>query len=145
MPHQCVRCSTMYDDGASELLKGCNCGSRFFFYVKKKDIETAKQLTVDLKPEERLQIEKDVKEIIGETIEDDKPVILDLETIRLMKPGKYELDIVNLFRGKPLIYKLEEGKYFIDIAASFKKGSLVPSKKDEDKVTTEKADDIDDV
>lgn len=145
MPHQCVRCSTMYDDGASELLKGCNCGSRFFFYVKKKDIETAKQLTVDLKPEERLQIEKDVKEIIGETIEDDKPVILDLETIRLMKPGKYELDIVSLFRGKPLIYKLEEGKYFIDLASSFKKGALESSKKDTDKKTSEKADDIEDV
>ncbi len=135
----------MYDDGASELLKGCNCGSRFFFYVKKKDIETAKQLTVDLKPEERLQIEKDVKEIIGETIEDDKPVILDLETIRLMKPGKYELDIVSLFRGKPLIYKLEEGKYFIDLASSFKKGALESSKKDTDKKTSEKADDIEDV
>lgn len=111
----------MYEDGASQLMKGCSCGSRFFFYIKKKDIEEAKKLTIELKPEERLQIEQDVKEIVGETIEDDKPVILDLETIRLMKPGKYELDLISLFRGKPLIYKLEEGKYFIDIAASFKK------------------------
>ncbi len=121
MPHQCVRCSIMYDDGAAELLKGCSCGSRFFFYMKKKDIEDAKKLVVDLKPEERLQIEKDVIEIVGGNLDEDKPVILDLETIRLMKPGQYQIDLVGLFRGKPLIYRLEEGKYFIDIASSFKK------------------------
>ena len=122
MPHQCVRCSTMYNDGAAELLKGCSkCNSKFFFYIKKTEIEEAKKLTVDLKPEERIQIERDVYDIVGGQLDKDKPVILDLETIRLMKPGQYEIDLVNLFRGKPLIYKLEEGKYFIDIASSFKK------------------------
>ena len=111
----------MYDDGAAEILKGCSCGSRFFFYIKKKHIEEAKKLTVDLKPEERVQIEKDILDIVGGDLDEDKPVILDLETIRLLKPGKYELDLISLFRGKPLIYKLEEGKYFIDIASSFRK------------------------
>ena len=122
MPHQCVRCGTMYEDGAAELLKGCSkCNGRFFFYMKKTQIEEAKKLIVDLKPEERVAIEKDVYDIVGGGLDKDKPVILDLETIRLMKPGQYELDLVNLFRGKPLIYKLEEGKYIIDIASSFKK------------------------
>lgn len=122
MPHQCVRCSTMYGDGSAELLKGCSkCGGRFFFYMKKKDIEEAQKLTVELKPEERKQIEKDVYDIVGDELDKDKPVILDLETIRLLKPGQYELDLVNLFRGKALIYKLEEGKYIIDLASSFMK------------------------
>ena len=121
MPHQCVRCGTLYEDGNAALLKGCSCGSRFFFFMKKQDIEEAKKLTIDLKPEEREQIEKDVTEMVGNQLEKDKPVILDLETIRLLKPGQYELDLVNLFRGKPLIYRLEEGKYVIDIASSFKK------------------------
>ena len=29
--------------------------------------------------------------------EPDKPVILDLESVRVLKPGKFEIDIVNLF------------------------------------------------
>jgi predicted nucleic acid-binding Zn-ribbon protein len=68
--------------------------------------------------EEKQQIEQDVLEIIG--IEDDtKPVILDLESIRILQPGKYELDIVELFKGKPLVYRVEEGKYIIDLASTF--------------------------
>jgi len=52
------------------------------------------------------------------------PVILDLESIKVLKPGKYEIDVVNLFSKKrPLIYKLEEGKYIIDLASSIKVNS----------------------
>jgi predicted nucleic acid-binding Zn-ribbon protein len=58
--------------------------------------------------------------MIGVDIE--QPVILDLETVRVLGPGKFEIDIVNLFRkDRPLIYKLEEGKYIIDLATSFEK------------------------
>jgi predicted nucleic acid-binding Zn-ribbon protein len=46
----------------------------------------------------------------------------NIESIKILKPGKYELDLVNLFKSKqPLIYKLEDGKYMIDIIESFKK------------------------
>ena len=51
----------------------------------------------------------------------EKPIVLDLESIKIMKPGKYELDLVRMFKGEPLIFKLEEGKYIIDIPESFKK------------------------
>lgn len=121
MPHQCVRCGKFYPDGSEELLKGCSCRGRFFFYVKKEDIDHAKQLTTDLTPEEKTQIEQDVKEIIGENLDDDQPVILELENIRVLKPGKYEIDLVDLFKGKPLVYKVGDGKYVIDIVSTFKK------------------------
>ena len=49
------------------------------------------------------------------------PVILDLESVRAVGSGKFEIDIVNLFRkDRPLIYKLEEGKYIIDLASTLK-------------------------
>ncbi|MBI3034139.1 hypothetical protein HYY72_03185, partial [Candidatus Woesearchaeota archaeon] len=48
-----------------------------------------------------------------------EPVFLDLETIRVLKPGKYELDLVQLFKNEPLIYKIDEGKYVIDLVRSF--------------------------
>ena len=69
--------------------------------------------------EEKEKIEQDIFEMIG--IEDDKPVVLDFESIRALKPGKFEIDIVNLFnRERPLVYKLEEGKYIIDLASTLK-------------------------
>ena len=120
MPHQCVRCGKFYPDGSQELLKGCSCGGKFFFYIKKEDINHAKKLTVDLTQEDKKQIEQDVKEIIGDKLDDDSPVVLELENIRILKPGKYELDLVDLFKGKPLVYKLEDGKYMIDIVSTFK-------------------------
>lgn len=121
MPHQCVRCSKMYEDGAPELLKGCNsCGGRFFFFMKRADIEAARKLTVKLTPEERNQIEQDVVELVGAKMDKEKPVVLDLENVRVLKPGKFEIDLIDLFRGKPLVYKLEDGKYIIDLVSSFR-------------------------
>jgi len=71
--------------------------------------------------EDKKQIEKDVREMAGIS-EDTAPVILDLESIRVMGEGKFQLDIVNLFNKKrPLIYKLEEGKYIIDLASTLQK------------------------
>ena len=46
----------------------------------------------------------------------------DIESISVSKPGKYELDLVHLFdKKKPLVYKLADGKYVIDLASSFQK------------------------
>lgn len=120
MPHQCVRCNTFYEDGAQEILKGCSCGARLFFYIKKEKLEAAKNIIPqELKPEQKQQIEQDVLNLVG--TKDDLPVILDFESIRITEPGKYELDLVQLFKGEPLIFKLEEGKYVIDIAESFER------------------------
>ena len=124
MPHQCVHCSKVYPDASEELLKGCKCGSHFFFYIKEDQLKKMQEqeIVLELKEEDKEKIEHDVREIMG--IEDEEaPVILDLESIRVLGPGKFEIDIVNLFNKKrPLIYKLEEGKYIIDLAASFKAG-----------------------
>lgn len=120
MAHQCVRCSKMYPDGANELLTGCICGGKFFFFVRKEALEQAQAVTANLTREEKQQIEEDVLDIIG-LEEADKPVILDLESIRVLTPGKYELDLVELFKGKPLVYRVEDGKYIIDLASSFRK------------------------
>jgi uncharacterized protein len=123
MPHQCVRCNLMYPDGAQEILKGCSCGARLFFYIKKKHIEEGKTLASNFSEKDKNQIEKDVTEILHIKNEDkNKPVVLDLESIRISGPGKYELDLVHMFKKDPLVVKLEEGKYVIDLAQMFEKG-----------------------
>jgi len=122
MPHQCVRCNTFYDDAAEEIIKGCSCGGKLFFYIKKEKLEQARKVVDNIKltEEEKEQVEQDVFDLVGVDKKTDQPVVLDLESIRILKPGKYELDLVHLFKGEPLIFKLEEGKYMIDLVQSFK-------------------------
>lgn len=118
MPHQCVKCSTIYKDGSNELLNGCPCGGKFFFFLKDADIEQAKKITTTLTQSEKQQIENDVFDLIG--LEDrNQPVVLDFESIKISKPGKYEIDLIDLFKKKPLVYKLADGKYLIDIPSTF--------------------------
>ena len=122
MPHQCVRCSNIIPAGSEEILKGCkNCGSHFFFYIREEQLERIRQNPINIPEGKREQIEKDVREIAG--IEEESiPVILDIESVRVVGPGKFEIDVVNLFNEKrPIIYKLEEGKYIIDLATTLGK------------------------
>lgn len=136
MPNQCIHCSKIYEDGAQEVLKGCSsCGSRFFFYLSQEKLDKINEAKesgeinedsesledLDLSSSDKKQIEKDVREIAG--IEDiEAPVILDFESVKVLKPGKYILDIPNLFnKRRPLVYKLEDGKYVIDITSNDKK------------------------
>ncbi len=119
MPHQCVRCSRIIPQANKELLEGCsNCGGRFFFYIREEQLEKIRENPVQIPELEKKKIEKDIREIAG-IEEESLPVILDLESIRVTGDGKFEIDIVNLFNEKrPLIYKLEEGKYIIDLATT---------------------------
>ena len=52
-------------------------------------------------------------------------VMLDKNAVYLsgnvLRPGKYELDLVHLFKNEPLIFKLDEGKYMVDLIETFKK------------------------
>ena len=133
MPHQCVRCSSLYLDGAQEILRGCSCGGRLFFFIKQKQIEEGKELLSNLTVEEKKHIEEDVAEILHlKHEEEDAPVVLDIEAIRVLKPGKYELDLVHLFKKDPLIIKLDEGKYVIDLPQLFKKEFEKEEEKDKD-------------
>lgn len=125
MSHQCVHCGEMYPDAAAELLKGCKCGSHFFYFIKKeyanKLKEEVNEKIEDLNKLDKKKVEKDVREIMGIEEEEEIPVILDLESVRVLSPGRYEIDVVNLFSKKrPLIYKLEEGKYIIDLASTIR-------------------------
>ncbi len=121
MPHQCVKCSRIIPIGSKELLEGCqNCGGHFFFYIRGEQLEKIKKTPIEIPEHEKDKIEKDVREIAGIT-EETAPVILDFESVRVTGDGKFELDLVNLFnKNRPLIYKLEEGKYIIDLASTLK-------------------------
>lgn len=121
MPHQCVKCSRIIPMASQELLAGCkSCGGHFFFYIRDEQLEKLKENPIEIKEEDKEQVEQDIREMAG-IVEEDAPVILDIESVRVTGSGKFELDIVNLFRkDRPLIYKMEEGKYIIDLASTLK-------------------------
>ena len=131
MPYKCVHCDGVFEDGSDEVLKGCsNCGSKFFFYIKReklKEIEEKKDSEPKLSAAEKRQVEEDIREIAG--VEDEsKPVFLDFESIKVVKPGKYLLDIPKLFSSdKPQIYQLEDGKYIIDLVSKLRHPKMLKS------------------
>jgi len=119
MPHQCVHCSKIIEVGSKEILEGCSsCGGKFFFYIRDEQAAKIKESKEEPIPEfntvDKKKVEEDVRSILK--IEDeDKPVILDLESVRVLRPGKFEIDIVSLMNRRPIVFKLSEGKYVIDI------------------------------
>jgi len=119
MPHQCVHCSKIIEVASKEILEGCDsCGGKFFFYIRDEQVERMKESKEVPIPEfdtvDKVKVEEDVRSILK--IEDDtKPVILDLESVRVLQPGKFEIDIVSLMNRRPIVFKLSEGKYIIDI------------------------------
>ncbi|MDP3881599.1 MAG: Zn-ribbon containing protein [Nanoarchaeota archaeon] len=121
MPYKCIHCSEIYEDGSKEILTGCNkCKSKFFFYIKKEKLQEIlanKNKAPELSAEEKDQIEQDVREMVGLEEDSETPVFLDFESVRVIKPGKYLLDLTKLFSMNKLrIYQLEDGKYIVDLS-----------------------------
>ena len=113
MPHQCLKCEKTYDNSGDVIIEGCpNCGSKLFLFIKKiPEIQ------------EEIELTKAQKDIILKEVEDfvdiketDGPVIFKLENVRVLAPGKYEIDINQLMKKeKPAIYKIQDGTYVIDL------------------------------
>lgn len=117
MAYRCVHCSKVYTDGSRETLQGCECGSKFFFYIKNEQLAAiqADNPLGDISKAEKDKIEEDIREIAG-IPDEETPVFLDFESVTVDKPGKYLIDIARLFtKDKPRVYKLEDGKYIIDL------------------------------
>ena len=128
MPNKCTMCGKIHPDDAKYLLDGCNkCGNKFFFYVKEEHLQQMEEDTKDLTKKEVEEIEQDVREIIPEEAKKDETVVLDLEAIRIVKPGKYMIDVTTLFNQRPVIIRVGSGRYEIDLTTIMKKwkGKLV--------------------
>ncbi len=137
MPHECVRCGEVYPNDSSKIIEGCDCGSKLFFYVKQEVADKLKHESERLSEEDRKQIEKDIYELIEETDEkteedpvkekikksvkksDKGVVVVDIESIKIIEPGKYEIDLAGLFKKKPPVYGVEDGKYVVDLNTAF--------------------------
>jgi hypothetical protein len=71
MPHQCLKCGKVFEEGSSQLLKGCpDCGGNRFFYTKEP-------LTEDERHAISQDVEKDITSQILELIGEQHPDALD--------------------------------------------------------------------
>ena len=94
MPHQCTKCGEIFPDAAKELLAGCTCGSKFFYYIRQERLDELNKINnseiqdtlTELARADKVQIEKDIRDITGMAEEPDKPVIT-----------------MNLFRGRAML------------------------------------------
>lgn len=117
MLHKCVKCGKMYEKGSDEILNGCSCGNKLFFFIKNKN--SAKKFD-KLKIKDKLNDE--LQEIFEDELENEIPVALDIETIKILSSGKYEIDINALMNKQGVVYSFDEGKYSVDLNEAFNIG-----------------------
>jgi len=122
MPNKCTYCGKVHADDASYLMStGCDkCGCKFFFYVREENLEKAAENLENFSKEDITEMESDVREILPDSAKDET-VVLDIEAIRIVSPGKYEIDVTNLFNQKPIVIKVGAGKYELDLSTIMQK------------------------
>src|SRR5438552_9218387 len=142
--HKCIRCSEIYQDNDSSILRGCkSCGSIFFLYIKseehaqeiaqiekaleKKDTSLEKEISKEIEKiehEEKPREISSVKEIelpipqeIPKNIADKKEetIKFGIETVKIPREGIYEINLEALMKKQPVVI-LERGRvYFIHL------------------------------
>ncbi|GIU70210.1 MAG: hypothetical protein KatS3mg002_1446 [Candidatus Woesearchaeota archaeon] len=120
MKHKCTKCKKIYDDKDIEIINGCSCGNnRFFFFNENKKISKPKNLNKKNIIESDIEFdhEKDSDYEYFEIDDEDNNeiILMDTETISIIKEGKYVIDIQSLLNNNAPIYKYGEGKYSIDL------------------------------
>jgi uncharacterized protein len=137
MPHKCTRCENIFKDGAAIILNGCpKCGWNKFLYVRDESPGSAANAgistsTARISPEASNFI-REVDEILG--IKDEKPELKKeprtetkevgnrIESIRILSPGQYELNLESLLERKEIVMALkEDGTYIVNLPSVFKK------------------------
>ena len=136
MPHRCTRCGTIFEDGDSVILSGCpNCGWNKFLYVTKE----SKRPEYQEKPvieEQKLDLESSLDEIVKsidealsseqgdkkQELEAERKIDEDrVESVRILGPGSYELNLDSLLERKELVMAIrEEGSYALHLPSVFK-------------------------
>lgn len=141
MPHKCTRCESIFKDGAAIILNGCpKCGWNKFLYVRDETPSPEQVLksnapasTGQISPEASNFI-KEVDEILGiqdepkqhelikeQKVETPKEIGNRVESIRIVSPGQYELNLESLLERKEIVMALkEDGTYIVHLPSVFK-------------------------
>ena len=167
MPHECVECGEVFDDGSDEVFDGCpSCGGTKFFYVKQveggteggepegnppvAETQTGSGEDRDIleadseydrafggrlddggdDPDEETEPSEGLNEVASQEdpapgfrrarAEEARDELMDqFETIRIVEPGSYELNLMNLYEEDEKIIALQEdGRYQVSLPSA---------------------------
>jgi hypothetical protein len=129
MPHKCTRCGREFEDGSTEILKGCpSCGGKKFLYVRPDDRhqDVLEEKSISQIAEETKQ---EVLEVVPPAAGAGMEVYKRVESIRIVGPGSYELNLEKMAESGEVVIGIgKEGKYAVDIISMAKPGKK-PKKK----------------
>lgn len=115
-----MNCGNRYEDGADELIEGCECGSNLFLY--KKNVEDRDTAELQEKKESVMEeIDKFIRDVKSKVSTDTK-IQFDLESIKVEEEGVYSINLRKLLDEVPLIVEVKEGNYHIHLASVFSNG-----------------------
>ena len=121
MPHKCTKCGREYKAGSTEILKGCaSCGGKKFLYVK--DTEINKDVLEEKSISEIAdESHEDILEIVEPKKKEQVEMYDRVETIRIVSPGTYELNLEKMAKSDQRIVSVgKEGNYIIDLMSMAK-------------------------
>jgi hypothetical protein len=121
MPHKCTKCGREYKDGSTEILKGCaSCGGKKFLYVK--DTEINKDVLEEKSIEDiAKETHEEILEVVEPKTKQEVEMFDRVETIRIVSPGTYELNLEKMAQGDERIVSVgKEGNYIIDLMSMTK-------------------------
>lgn len=122
MPHKCTKCGREFEDGSTEILRGCpSCGGKKFLYIGEstRHDDVLEEKTIEEIAAETGEEELEVKGAPSpaRTAEENRIDCYDrVESIRIVGPGSYELNIEKLARDDEMVVGLgKDGQYVVDI------------------------------
>ena len=121
MPHKCTKCGREYKDGSTEILKGCaSCGGKKFLYVKATEIN--KDVLEEKSIEEiARESHEEILQVVEPKTKQEVEMFDRVETIRIVSPGTYELNLEKMAQGDERIVSVgKEGNYIIDLMSMTK-------------------------
>ncbi|MCU0632136.1 MAG: Zn-ribbon domain-containing protein [Methanolinea sp.] len=118
MPHRCVNCGREYRTNECEILKGCReCGGKKFIFVPlvEREKEPEPPVVLPEKVEKTFQ-EEENKDVVP------LPAYDRLESIRIVSPGTYELNIEKMASSDERVVGVGrgEGSYLVDLLSMVK-------------------------
>lgn len=124
MPHKCVRCGKEYRTNECEILKGCReCGGKKFVFIPQVEREPDKEHVTPATPAASSGAQDKEKE--PDTAPDVPLLGTDrLESIRIVAPGTYELNIEKLATSDERVVGVGkgEGSYLVDLLSMVRPG-----------------------
>ncbi|HIJ99599.1 TPA: hypothetical protein H1011_02130 [archaeon] len=123
--HKCLKCGEKFEEDDVPVVSGCSCGGRMFLLLRgDEDEERADEIYEELS--EKIEEIKELPETQEEkpekspdkTPETENPKF-GVETIRIKRPGVYEINIEALMKGRPIVVRQREGSFIISLPSIF--------------------------